>query len=47
MCGIFTAKDCRFYTLKSAIPFLSQVSEYGEETMRGNVEDGLYIQESN
>ena len=47
MCGIFTAKDCRFYTLKSVIPFLSQVSEYGEETMRGNVEDGLYIQESN
>jgi hypothetical protein len=47
MCGIFTAVDCRFYTLSSILPFLKLISESGEETMRGAVENGLYVQESN
>jgi hypothetical protein len=47
MCGIFTAVDCRFYTLSSILLFLKLISESGEETMRGAVENGLYVQESN
>jgi hypothetical protein len=47
MCGIFTAVDCRFYTLSSILLFLKLISESGEETMRGAVEYGLYVQESN
>ena len=47
MCGIFTAVDCRFYTLSSILPFLKLISESGEETMRGAVGNGLYVQESN
>jgi hypothetical protein len=47
MRGIFTAVDCRFYTLSSILPFLKLISESGEETMRGAVENGLYVQESN
>ena len=42
MCGIFTAVDC----FKSIMPFLSMISENGQETMRGAVEEGLYVQES-
>ena len=47
MCGIFTAVDCQFYTLSSVLPFLKLFSESGEETMRGAVEIGFYVQESN
>lgn len=46
MCGIFTAVDCRFYKLESILPFLKLISENGSETMRGTVENGLYVQES-
>ena len=46
MVGIFTAVDCRFYSLQSILPFISDISIHGEETMRGSVENGLYVQES-
>jgi hypothetical protein len=45
MCRIFTAVDCRFYTLSSILPSLKLISESGEETVRGA--NGLYLQESN
>ena len=47
LCRIFTAVDCRYYTLSSILPFLKLISESGEETMSGAVENGLYVQESN
>ena len=47
MCGIFTAVNCGFYTLSSILAFLKLISESCEETMKGAVENGLYVQESN
>jgi hypothetical protein len=44
--AVFTPRDCRFYKLKSVLPFLKDLSLHGKETIRGKVENGLYIQES-
>jgi hypothetical protein len=46
MCGIFTSKDCRFYSLKDMQPHLSTISKTCTMKLRGEVEDGLYIQKS-
>ena len=46
MCGIFTSRDCRFYGLKEIQPHLTQISKTCEMKLRGEVEDGLYIQKS-
>jgi hypothetical protein len=45
--GIFTSVDCRFYDRNTIMQFLKLISENGIEVMRGRVENGLYIQESN
>lgn len=47
MCAIFTAVDCRFYDIKTILPYLGLISAHGTEKMRGKVEDGLYVKESN
>ena len=44
--AVFTPRDCRFYKLESVLPFLKDLSLHGKETIRGKVENGLYIQES-
>ena len=44
--AVFTSRDCRFYTIDSALPFLRDLSQSGKETIRGTVENGLYVQES-
>ena len=46
MCGIFTSRDCRFYSLKAIQPHLAQISRTCTMKLRGEVEDGLYIQKS-
>lgn len=46
MCGIFTSRDCRFYSLKAVQPHLAQISRTCTMKLRGEVEDGLYIQKS-
>jgi hypothetical protein len=46
MVGIFTATDCRFYSLDTVLPYLAEISRHGELTLRGSVENGLYVQES-
>jgi hypothetical protein len=46
MCGIFTSKDCRFYGLKEMQHHLSNISKTCTMKLRGEVEDGLYIQKS-
>lgn len=43
---VFTSRDCRLYTIDSALPFLRDLSQSGKETIRGTVENGLYVQES-
>ena len=46
MCGIFTSRDCRFYSLKDMQPHLSTISKTCTMKLRGEVVDGLYIQKS-
>ena len=46
MCGIFTSRDCRFYALSDAQPHLAKLSRSCQMKLRGEVEDGLYIQKS-
>ena len=47
ICGSFTAVGCRFYYLESIPQFLKLISKHGVKTMRGTVESGFYVQESN
>ena len=44
--AVFILRDSRFYDLESALPFLKDLSLRGKETIRGKVENGLYIHES-
>jgi hypothetical protein len=46
MCGIFTSKDCIFFDIKEVQPYIAQISKNCEMKLRGEVEDGLYIQKS-
>ena len=46
MCGIFTSRDCRFYSLKAVQPHLAPISKTCKMKLRGEVEDELYIQKS-
>ena len=46
MCAIFTSRDCRFYGLKEVQPHLATISKTCKMKLRGEVEDGLYIQKS-
>lgn len=46
MCGIFTSKDCQFFSIKEMLPHLSNISKTCKPMLRGEVEDGLYIQKS-
>ena len=46
MCGIITSRDCSFCGLKEIQPHLAQISKIREMKLRGEVEDGLYIQKS-
>ena len=46
MCGIFTSRDCRFYSIEEMQPHLSTISKTCTMKLRGEVEDGLYIQKS-
>jgi hypothetical protein len=46
-CGIFSPVDCRFFPFRQMIPYLRQVSENCDEVLRGKVENGLYVIESN
>jgi hypothetical protein len=41
--AVFTAKDFRVYTTKSAMKLLNQLSSQGDEVARGHVHEGLYI----
>jgi hypothetical protein len=44
--GTFTAVDTRFYPFKQMLPYLKLISEGCDEVLRGKVENGLYIVES-
>ena len=46
MVGIFTEAGCRFYQKSTVMDLLKKINQHGEETMRGTVENGLYVQES-
>ena len=45
-CAKNMSRDCRFYGLKEIQPHLAQISRTCEMKLRGEVEDGLYIQKS-
>ena len=44
--AVFTLRDSRFCELESVPPLLKDLSLHGKETIRGKVENSLYIQES-
>jgi hypothetical protein len=46
MCGIFTSKDCIFFDIKEVQPYIAQISKNCKMKLRGEVEDGLYVQKS-
>ena len=46
MCGVFTPRDCLFFDIKEAQPHLAKLSRSCKVMLRGEVEDGLYIQKS-
>ena len=46
MCGVFTSKDCQFFSIQEMLPHLSNISKTCKPMLRGEVEDGLYIQKS-
>jgi hypothetical protein len=45
--GVFTASGFRMFTLDSALPALKVLAEHGHEVVRGTVNEGIYVQESN
>ena len=47
LCGIFSPVDCRFFPFHQMLPYLKLVSENCDEVLRGKVENGLYVMESN
>jgi hypothetical protein len=47
LCGIFSPVDCRFFPFHQMLPYLKLVSENCNEVLRGKVENGLYVMESN
>jgi hypothetical protein len=47
LCGIFSPVDCWFFPFHQMLPYLKLVSENCDEVLRGKVENGLYVMESN
>jgi hypothetical protein len=47
LCGIFSPVDCWFFPFHQILPYLKLVSENCDEVLRGKVENGLYVIESN
>jgi hypothetical protein len=47
LCCIFSPVDCRFFPFHQMLPYLKLVSENCNEILRGKVENGLYVMESN
>jgi hypothetical protein len=47
LCGIFSPVDRRFFPFHQMLPYLKLVSENCDEVLRGKVENGLCVMESN
>jgi hypothetical protein len=47
LCSIFSPVDCRFFPFHRMLPYLKQVRDNCDEVLRGKVENGRYVMESN